>query len=165
MSRLLRYYRPGEIYFVACITHQRIRHLEDRADTLIECLRHAQEIDKFHLVAYVVLPDHFHAIMEPRSSDLSLIMQRIKLSFSRKLRYNNPIGPIWQKRFWDHAIRDERDFENHFHYVHFNPLHHSLVASPFDWRWSSIHQYVKEGFYQDDWSSIYSQLTGGDFGE
>jgi putative transposase len=58
---------------------------------------------------------------------------------------------IWQRRFWEHQIRDERDFEKHVDYIHYNPVHHQCVNRPRDWRYSSFHQHVKRGVYDIDW--------------
>jgi len=61
--------------------------------------------------------------------------------------------PFWQKRFWEHRIRDERDHENHLNYIHFNPVKHGYVASPKDWPWTTFHSFVKNGIYQAYWGS------------
>ncbi len=59
--------------------------------------------------------------------------------------------PIWQRRFWEHQIRDEVDFNNHLNYIHYNPVKHGLVAAPRDWEYSSFHRYVQHGYYSRDW--------------
>lgn len=66
-------------------------------------------------------------------------------------------GTLWQQRFWEHLIRDERDYARHFDYLHGNPLKHGLVTRVRDWPWSSFHRWVKEGIYPVDW--------GGDMGD
>jgi putative transposase len=64
---------------------------------------------------------------------------------------------IWQRRFWEHTINDEEDFEMHLDYIHYNPVKHGYVDRPADWAWSSFQRYVKEGIYENDW-------IGGDEG-
>ena len=58
---------------------------------------------------------------------------------------------IWQRRFWEHVIRDETDLNNHIDYIHYNPVKHSLVKNVADWPWSSFHRYVRMGYYESGW--------------
>jgi putative transposase len=58
---------------------------------------------------------------------------------------------IWQRRFWEHFIRDEQDFQRHFDYLHFNPVKHGIVNQVSEWESSSFLQYVKLGFFDMDW--------------
>jgi len=60
---------------------------------------------------------------------------------------------VWQRRFWEHLVRDEEDFERHFDYIHYNPVKHGLAERPRDWPWSSFHRYVKAGYFTDNWGS------------
>jgi putative transposase len=60
-------------------------------------------------------------------------------------------GTIWQRRFWEHVIRDQRDFVNHVNYVHYNPVKHGLVKRASDWPFSSFHRYVDAGLYSRGW--------------
>jgi putative transposase len=75
------------------------------------------------------------------------------MSFGLLWRKRNGLdsGRIWQNRFWDHIIRDQKDMNRHIDYVHFNPAKHGYVNSPFNWTYSSIHEYHEEGFYSRDW--------------
>jgi putative transposase len=79
-------------------------------------------------------------------------------------RYRNGEAALWQRRFWEHAIRDDRDFERHVDYVHFNPVRHGLVARVCDWPHSSFHDYVRRGLLPQDWGGDFSQERGS-FGE
>jgi len=58
---------------------------------------------------------------------------------------------VWQPRFWEHTIRDEVDFEDHFHYIHYNPVKHAVVPFPYQWPYSSFHRWVRAGVYTSDW--------------
>jgi putative transposase len=77
---------------------------------------------------------------------------------------NGP-GRVWQNRFWDHLIRDARDYDNHFHYIHYNPVKHGYVNDPFKHEYSSLHKYYKQGFYDRDWGVREEIEIKGDFGE
>jgi len=72
---------------------------------------------------------------------------------------------VWQRRFWEHLIRDEADFQNHIEYIHYNPVKHGLVIAPSEWKNSSFHQYVEERIYPLDWGSSYNEPQMGDLGE
>jgi putative transposase len=58
---------------------------------------------------------------------------------------------IWQRRFWEHTIRDDEDLVRHINYIHFNPVKHGLVTRLADWRWSSYHDYLRNGYYDEEW--------------
>ncbi|GAB4154179.1 MAG: hypothetical protein Tsb009_30730 [Planctomycetaceae bacterium] len=66
-------------------------------------------------------------------------------------RKRNRRRGVWQRRFWEHAIEDEDDFEAHFDYIHYNPVKHEYVSRPVDWPYSSFHRWVKQGVYDSDW--------------
>lgn len=72
-------------------------------------------------------------------------------------------GTIWQRRFWEHQIRDEQDYRAHFNYLHFNPVKYGLVKRVSDWPYSSFHRYVRSGVYSDDWGG--GALREGEYGE
>jgi putative transposase len=81
--------------------------------------------------AWVILPDHFHAIMTPSGIDLSSVVQSLKQSFSMNYRKRCCVtGKVWQLRFWDHVIRDKEDMRRHVDYIHYNPVRHGLVDDP-----------------------------------
>ena len=128
----------------------------------------------FETVAICVLPEHLHAIwtLPPGDGDFSKRWQRIKGNFSRGLptdakrsesKRNRREKGIWQRRFWEHQIRDERDLQRHFDYVHFNPVKHGLVSRVVDWPYSSFHRHVENGRIARDWGS--ADDVDGDFGE
>ena len=117
----------------------------------------------FKTIAMVVLPDHLHAMWELPDDDanFSLRWRCIKVSFAanikktgieiHKNRYNENI--LWQRRFWEHVVRDEKDHERHVNYIHYNPVKHKLVKKVSDWPYSTFHRYVREGILSSDWSS------------
>jgi putative transposase len=120
---------------------------------LREILRNVKELHPFVMLGYVFLFDHFHMLIQPTGeSNFSDIMRSLKTTFTRE--YKKVIGlepsqamKFWQKRFWDHVIRDDKDLENHLHYIHFNPVKHGYVRDPRDWRDSSYIGWEKRGLY------------------
>lgn len=97
----------------------------------------------------VVLPDHIHCLLTlPKGeSDYSVRLRLIKTIMTKQAGEQ-----IWQKRFWEHAIRDEYDFEQHVNYIHYNPVKHGLVNRPIDWRHSSIHKFIAEKQLPKNWA-------------
>jgi putative transposase len=96
----------------------------------------------FELIAYCILPDHIHLLVSlPRGvSDYSNIIKEIKRSVTLSIRKDlNQHGlAVWQERFWEHTIRDERDMQIHFEYILYNPVKHGYVDAVDQWKWSSI---------------------------
>ena len=112
----------------------------------------------------VVLPDHLHCIwtLPPGDADFSARWHDIKSRFSARIpreewlserRLRTGERGIWQRRFWEHAIRDDRDFATHVDYIHFNPVKHGHAARVADWRYSSFHRYVTKGLLPLDWAA------------
>ena len=136
--------------------------LVQEIDTLRKVVRRVKAKYPFHIDGWVVLPDHLHAIwtMPKDDCDYSLRWRLIKTGFSRALpkterrssiRQAAGERGIWQRRFWEHCIRDEDDYRRHLDYVHVNPLKHGLVTMVRDWPYSSFHRHVIAGLYPDNW--------------
>jgi putative transposase len=168
MPNYQRAYMPGGTYFFTVVTEQRQRILTH--PDIRQALRHAINVVRkdmpFQIHGWVLLPDHLHAIwtLPKDDADFSKRWRLIKGSVTQacgdtylRTDYLNQrlvdkhCGTIWQHRFWEHLIRDEKDFRQHLDYLHFNPLKHQLVEKIADWPWSSFHRYVKEGIYPQDW--------------
>jgi len=108
MTNIRRYFREGNLYFLTHVTHNRRPILVDNYDLLQEAMQ--SKIRKpTRLLAWVVLPDHLHMIVDPGGCDLSTLVRQFKLSFSTRYRKGQgaAVGRVWQYRFWDHQIRDE----------------------------------------------------------
>jgi putative transposase len=150
-----RYYIPGSAVFITQVVHERRCAFQKTANInlLWEILRNVKEIHPFVLLGYVFLPDHFHMIIQlTGESNFSQIMHSLKTNFTREYKRRLGIASsesikFWQKRFWDHVIRDDRDLENHLHYIHYNPVRHRLVKDPRDWNESSYLAWGKRGLY------------------
>ncbi len=136
--------------------------LVDQVGLLRDAVRKARAARPFHIDAWVVLPEHMHCIwtLPEGDSDYSSRWKRIKAEFSRsfpKEEYRSTVQEtrgergIWQRRFWEHAIRDDEDYLHHLNYVHRNPVKHGLVEHVKDWPYSSFHRYVAAGYYSKDW--------------
>ncbi|WP_419420559.1 REP-associated tyrosine transposase [Legionella sp. D16C41] len=130
----------------------------------------------FKILAYVILPNHLHLIMSlpENDSNYSLRLRMIKSLFSKEFPCLEPITParqkkrergIWQRRFWEHLIRDELDLENHVNYIHFNPVKHGYVQKASNWRYSSIHRYIQRGIITNDWAWCDTLPADNHFGE
>jgi putative transposase len=117
----------------------------------------------FSIHGWVVLPDHLHCVIElpENDTDYSTRWRLIKMGFSKalpNLERRSPVRQhrgergIWQRRFWEHLIRDDTDYMAHMDYIHINPVKHGLVDSVAAWPHSTFHRWVKQGVYEPDWA-------------
>lgn len=128
----------------------------------------------FRIHAWVVLPDHLHCVIEMPDGDVDFPVRwrLIKMGFLKGMsaterrsavRRRRGERGIWQRRYWEHLIRDDDDFQAHMDYVHFNPANHGLVTRVVDWPYSTFHRLVEQGVYPVDWGgSIKSEKLGDD---
>lgn len=167
MSKLLRYYDKGSVYFVTSVTHNRLPILTDFASLLQNQMNRTARRFACEMIAWVILPDHFHVLINTPSQKLSEFMHDVKLSFSASYRKRKLLsrGSIWQSRFWDHIIRNEVNFGRHLDYIHINPVKHRCVTQPVDYEFSSFGKYLRDGFYQPDWGLAQVSDFEGEFGE
>ncbi len=123
----------------------------------------------FEILAIVVLPDHMHLIITPEKiEEYPKIIRSIKYSFTKNLQNGGIVIPpyklsnskmnkgdkgIWQRRYFEHTIRDEDDLHNHLDYIHYNPVKHNLTQNVKNWEFSSFHNFVKMGNYEQDWGT------------
>ncbi|MFY0635464.1 MAG: transposase [Vannielia sp.] len=171
------------IFFTLCLSERGSTLLLDGLDLLREAVRHVKGYRPFHVHAFVVLPDHLHAVLgfPPEDPNYSQRWGSIKARFSRDARRAGLVPPwpvadaeaqrrlfrkgeagLWQKRFWEHQCRDEADLQRHIRYCWANPVKHGLVARPVDWDASSIHRDIRAGLVAPEWSDT---LMEGDYGE
>ena len=155
---------PGGTYFFTVNLLERGSSLlVTHIDALREAVRGVRARRPFHIDAWVVLPDHMHAVwtLPADDADYSSRWKAIKIAFAKALPKTEHLSPvrsvkgergIWQRRFWEHTIRDERDYAAHVDYVHINPVKHGLVTSVKDWPHSSFHRCVAQGIYAPDWA-------------
>ena len=168
MADYRRMYEPGGMFFFTVVTHQRRRlFLHDKARSYLhDSIRQVQLKYPFKMVSIVLLPDHLHCIWKLPEGDekFSTRWACIKKEFSKlwvagggreakvsdARRKHREYG-IWQRRFWEHRIRNEDDFIRHVNYIHYNPIKHCLVQCPHQWPHSSFHRWVKDGYYKENW--------------
>ena len=167
MTNIRRYFRPNDISFLTHVTQDRAPILVDHFDLWESAVRTIRERNHFELLAWVVLPDHCHLLIDPSENDISAVMRRIKLSFSSayRLRVGAYRKRVWQHRFWDHIIRDEDDLRRHFDYIHYNPVKHGFVTSACRWMYSSFAEWMKNAYYAEDWGVVEPPGIDGEFGE
>lgn len=172
----------GNTYFFTVITYRLMPILNGEKST--EILRSAwktvAERFPFSTVGICLMPDHIHTIWTLPEDDQnnSLRWKEIKRQFTK--RYLAEIGPVgdrnrsrekrgeaavWQRRFWEHTIRDDDDLARHINYIHFNPVKHGLVTEVEDWRWSSFHRFMREGYYGPEWRKSITGVEDNEFGE
>lgn len=166
---------PGGSYFFTVALENRNSHLlTDRIEPLRNAVRVVRQRHPFFIDAWVVLPDHMHAIwtLPQHDIDYAKRWRRIKSLFSKSIplhesrnasRVEKGERGIWQRRYWEHTIRDDDDFQRCFDYLHINPLKHGLVSRVYDWEYSTFHRYVEKGVYTEDWGGEIE--IKGSFGE
>lgn len=155
---------PGGTYFFTVVTHDRRPWLQEpmSIQTLGDAMRQVREQRPFDNLAMVLMPDHLHCIwrLPTEDADFSTRWMLIKQAVTHRLRGRIGVQHLWQSRFWEHALRDDRDVEQHTHYIHFNPVKHGHVAHVRDWPYSTFHRYVKNGIYPPDWGAAPGALPG-----
>jgi putative transposase len=158
LSNFHRYYFPNAVVFISCVTQDRNRFLlkDDDVQLFFETSKKVQKIYPFRLLAYVIMPDHFHWLIKTENDDgnFSNILHSLKRNFTRNYKKSHGISTplkLWQSRFWDHVIRSEDDLENHVNYIHWNPVKHGYVKKPEDWLYSTFSHWLKLGFYGPEW--------------
>ena len=153
----------GTWFFTVNLAERQRTLLVDQIDLLRQSFRYAMRAHPFQIDAIVVLPEHLHTIwtLPTGDADFSLRWRLIKTEFSRAMPYGERVSAsraskaergIWQRRYWEHLIRDEADFSRHLDYIHFNPVKHGHVQRVQDWPWSSFHRYVAAGKMDLDWA-------------
>jgi putative transposase len=160
MTQYRRHFLPGGSYFSTVnLANRRLRLLTDPIEALRAAFRYTLDRHPFTLDAIVVLPEHLHAIwtLPHGDADFPTRWRLIKSHFSRALppherRLAKSERGIWQRRYWEHALRDETDFERHANYIHFNPVKHGHVDQVIDWAYSSFHRDVRPGIYAPNWA-------------
>ncbi|MCK7595346.1 REP-associated tyrosine transposase [Pseudomarimonas salicorniae] len=156
---------PGGTYFFTVnLVDRDSRLLVEHVDALRGAFRDARAVRPFGLIAAVVLPNHLHCIWKLPEGDADNARRwgAIKAGFSRALpmeaarsrsRGHRGERSIWQRRFWERWITDERDLQAHVDYVHGNPVRHGLVDRANDWPYSSFHRHVRQGLLAPDWAA------------
>ncbi len=154
--------KGGTYFFTLNLAERKKTLLIDHIDNLRECLNTVKQRHPFKLDAMVVLPDHLHAMITLPNGDDDYAMRwmLIKQGFSRQLPKTERINKsrktkgergIWQRRYWEHLIRNQDDYKKHVDYIHYNPVKHGYVNKAVEWKYSTLHQYIREGIVHPDW--------------
>lgn len=176
MSNYRRDFTCGGTYFFTVVLENResgllIKHIDDFRAAFAETLQFCP----FETNAICILPDHFHLMMTlpENDDDYSRRLKSIKYNFSKRLaeKYKNPNSSkqakresgIWQRRFWEHLIRDDDDYAKHMDYIYYNPVKHGYVLSVKDWVFSSFHRDVEKGIYPIDWGENIDHINHMDY--
>ena len=176
MTNYRRNFRPGGSYFFTLnLADRRLGLLIEHLHLLRAAFRQTRLRHPFTVEAAVILPDHLHAIwtLPEDDADFARRWRLIKSAFSRGLPTGEPISAsragrnergIWQRRYWEHTLRDEDDFARHLDYIHFNPVKHGHTARVQDWPHSSFRRWVRLRVYSIDWAGD-RRDSGAGFGE
>ncbi|MDP2920442.1 MAG: transposase [Dehalococcoidia bacterium] len=179
MPNYRRAFLKGGTFFFTVVTFERYPIFKDEpsVNLLRHCFRSVIETHPFKMDAIVILPDHLHTIwtLPDNECDFSIRWKLTKGAFSQQytgfkaevipesMLKKNEQG-IWQRRFWEHAIRDQEDFNRHCDYIHYNPVKHGLVNSPAEWKHSSFKKFVEQGLYAQNWGQgMMKELLEMDF--
>ena len=167
MPNYVRWRELGATYFFTIVTYGRRRILSHAPArrSLREALVDVRRSQPFDMSACVLLPDHLHRIwmMPEGDDDFPCRWRQIKERFTRAYLAEDGVAlpvtsnqrvqgrrGVWQPRYWEHRIRDERDYLRHPDYIHLNPVKHGYVNAPEDWPWSSFHRHVALGWLHPD---------------
>ena len=167
----IRAYIPGGTFFFTLVTYNRtpLFAKTENISLLRSALINVKSEMPFKIEGAVILPDHIHFlwILPSDDSDYSKRIGRLKVFFTHALRGENNLSKnisesrikqresdVWQRRFWEHTIRDEKDFAQHLDYIHYNPVKHNLVSCPHLWEYSSFNTWVRKGGYLKDWCCV-----------
>lgn len=162
--------REGRTFFFTVVTHERrpILTTDTGRNLLRSAIYTVKEERPFELVATVLLPDHIHVVwtLPQGDTDYSTRWRRKKSLFTQGWQAEGRLGGrksesrlkrgeqgLWQRRFYEHTVRDETNLKRCVDYIHVNPLKHHLVERVRDWPWSSFHRYVRLGEYDPDWGN------------
>jgi len=164
----------GTYFFTVNLAERKRTLLVDHVDLLRAVIEKIKAAHRFKIDAMVILPDHLHAVwtLPMGDCDYATRWMLIKAGFSRDLakderRNKSRVAKgergVWQRRYWEHVIRDDRDYSRHVDYVHYNPVKHGYVERVGDWPHSTFHRYVARGIYPPNWAGVHeSELEAGE---
>ncbi len=152
----------GTYFFTVNLLDRDRPLLVQHIDLLRQSVRRVRELMPFHIDAWVVLPEHLHTLwtLPEGDADFPRRWQAIKMAFSERVAAGEALSAswrsrgergIWQRRYWEHTIRNDRDYAIHMDYIHFNPVKHGLVTEVAAWPFSSFHKSVAMGLYPAAW--------------
>jgi len=175
MSTYLRTWQPGGTFFLTlALANRDSALLTEHVGLLRTAFRQARSARPFRIDAMVVLPEHLHLLctLPAADADYATRIAHLKAGFSRGVpecgslaRRSRRERGIWQRRYWEHTVRDEKDLLGHIDYIHYNPVKHGYVSQARDWPWSSFHRFVANGMLAPDWAGICENNPPTRYGE
>ena len=152
--------KGGTFFFTVTLADRSSNVLVQQVETLRRIYQEVQKARAFETVAICILPDHLHAIwrLPEGDDDFPCRWNLIKGGFSRGIsasasrsasKITKREKGIWQRRYWEHAIRNDADLSRHVDYIHYNPVKHGWARCPHAWAFSSFSQWVKRGDYDE----------------
>ncbi len=168
--------QSGTFFFTVTLADRRQTLLTEHIALLRETFRRVKRRHPFRVNAIVVLPEHLHTIWSLPNGDTDYPKRwsLIKSGFSRQLPATEWISEsrqrrgergIWQRRYWEHLIRDESDYRHHVDYIHYNPVKHGYVEQVADWPYSSFHHFIRTGLLPADWAGQTMTQESRKYGE
>lgn len=163
------YKQQSTVFLTFTLKNRQSDWLVRYIDEIKQAIRYAKNQQPFDIIALCILPEHIHLIMAlpPNESNFSHRVRLIKSAFCQQLATKLPLAKnargeynVWQRRFWEHTIRDEANLQRCVDYVHFNPVKHGLVTQVKDWPYSSFHRAVHDGHINANWGGEYVAAEG-----
>jgi putative transposase len=156
-----RYYQAGGTYFFTVVSYRRepILIQPEVRVAVRQAIETVRKRYPFEISAWVLLPDHLHTIWQLPENDVDFSERWRQIKRHSQYILKNEYPKLWQPRFWEHYIRDEKDFARHYDYVHFNPVKHGYVQQAADWPYSTFHRCVRQGIYPHNWGGGQQDFT------
>lgn len=168
----MRYRRlllPGATYFFTLVTYERRKlfNHSDRVALWNQAVSKVQRKRPFEIVAEIILPDHLHTMwsLPEGDADYATRIRLVKTALTKSVTTGAPEDGgsesrmrkgerlVWQRRYWEHAIRNEADLQAHLDYIHYNAVKHGFVCRARDWPYSTFETWVERGVYDPNWGS------------
>ncbi len=171
MSDYRRAFHPGGCYFFTVVANKRRPWLteEHAINRLRNAFRRVMQVRPFTMDAIVVLPDHLHCIWQLPEGDINFSERWRQIKRFVSIGLESPLNvrkekALWQRRYWEHLLRDEEDWRRHMDYIHYNPVKHGYVSQAADWPHGSFRQAMARGLYEASWGDMEPEnLTGMEF--
>jgi len=162
-------------FFTVTLQNRQSTLLVNKIHFLRKAMKQVMQTHFYTIDGIVILPDHIHTIwtLPEGDSDYPLRWKKIKTAFTKSVQKEGLIlektrhgeARLWQRRYWEHTIRDEYDLACHLNYLHYNPVKHGLVEAVKDWPYSSFHSYIKRGILSVEWGDERDDDIRWDVGE
>lgn len=151
-----RVFIQNSIVFITMVTQDRKPILIEKINILKNSINKVKAYYNFEIIAYVVLKDHFHFLIQAEDiTKYPKIIHSIKYNFKKNVGVATPTyNKLWQNRYWEHTIRDEEDLNRHLDYIHYNPIKHGYCAKAIDYKYSSFEKFVSLGYYEKGWCNF-----------